>query len=86
MEEDMNEVLDEIVKLGSKMKRMYKKRTAAAKEELPRMAAELGIFLVASSKKIARLKGEQLRTELDKVQKKVDNFRKFIFKKKAEKL
>ncbi len=50
------------------------------------MAAELGIFLVASSKKIARLKGEQLRTELDKVQKKVDNFRKFIFKKKAEKL
>jgi len=82
----MNEVLDEIVKLGSKMKKMYKKRTAAAKEELPRMAAELGIFLVASSKKITRLKGEQLRTELDKVQKKVDNFRKFIFKKKAEKL
>jgi hypothetical protein len=86
MEGNMNEVLDEIVKLGSKMKRMYKKRTAAAKEELPRMAAELGVFLVASSKKIARLKGEKLRTELDKVQKKVDNFRKFIFKKKAEKL
>lgn len=81
----MNEVLDEIVKLGSKMKRMYKKRTAA-KEELPRMAAELGVFLVASSKKIARLKGEKLRTELDKVQKEVDNFRKFIFKKKAEKV
>jgi hypothetical protein len=85
MEEDMNEVLDEIVKLGSKMKRMYKKRTAA-KEELPKMAAELGIFLVASSKKIARLKGEQLRTELYKFKKKVDNFSKFIFKKKAEKL
>jgi hypothetical protein len=86
MEEDMDEVLDEIVKLGSKMKKMYKKRTAAAKEELPRMAAELGIFLVSSSKKIAGLKGEKLKIELNKVQKKVDNFRKFIFKKKAEKL
>lgn len=85
MEEDMDEVLDEIKKLASKMKGMYKKGTSA-KGEIPKLTAELGIFLITSSKNIAALKGEQLRTELDKVQKKVDNFRKLIFKKKAEKL
>jgi hypothetical protein len=85
MEEDMDEVLDEIKKLASKMKGMYKKGTSA-KGEIPKLTAELGIFLVSSSKKIAGLKGEKLKIELNKVQKKVDNFRKFIFKKKAEKL
>jgi len=85
MEEDMDEVLDEIKRLASKMKSMYKKEISG-KGEISKLTAELGIFLVTSSKKLSRLKGGQLRTELDKVQKKVDNFRKFIFKKKAEKL
>jgi len=81
----MDEILDEIVKLGSKMKRLYKKRTAAAKEELSRMAAELGISLIKSSKKIAALEGEKLKTELNKVQREVDKFRKLVFEKKIRK-
>ena len=81
----MDEILDEIVKLGSKMKRLYKKRTAAAKEELSRMSAELGISLIKSSKKIAALEGEKLKTELNKVQREVDKFRKFVFEKKIRK-
>jgi len=81
----MDEILDEIVKLGSKMKRLYKKRTAAAREELSRMAAELGISLIKSSKKIAALEGEKLKTELNKVQREVDKFRKLVFEKKIRK-
>ena len=81
----MDEILDEIVKLGSKMKRLYKKRTAAAKEELSRMSAELGISLIKSSKKIAALEGEKLKTELNKVQREVDKFRKLVFEKKIRK-
>jgi len=81
----MDEILDQIVKLGSKMKRLYKKRTAAAKEELSRMSAELGISLIKSSKKIAALEGEKLKTELNKVQREVDKFRKLVFEKKIRK-
>lgn len=81
----MDEILDEIVKLGSKMKRLYKKRTTAAKGELSRMSAELGISLIKSSKKIAALEGEKLKTEINKVQREVDKFRKLVFEKKIRK-
>jgi len=81
----MDEILDEIVKLGSRMKRVYKKGTGAAKKDLSGMAAELGISLIKSSKKIAALEGEKLKTELDKVQREVDKFRKLVFEKKIRK-
>ncbi len=47
----MNEVLDEIVKLGSKMKRMYKKRTAVLKRNFPEWRQNLEYFLLPVQRK-----------------------------------
>ncbi len=78
----MDKVLDQIVRLTSKRRSKYKKGDVPL-EKIPQKAAELGIYLIASSKRIATLKGKRLRVKLDEVQDKLDDFRKVIFNKKG---
>jgi hypothetical protein len=75
----MDKVLDQIVRLTSKRRSKYKKGDVPL-EKIPQKAAELGIYLIASSKRIATLKDKRLRVKLDEVQNKIDDFRKVIFK------
>lgn len=79
----MDKVLEEIMRLVSKRRSKYKKGDVPL-EKIPQKVAELGIYLIASSKRIATLKGKRLSVKLDEVQNKVDDFRKVIFEKKKQ--
>ena len=75
----MDKALDHITKLAIKRRSKYRKG-AVPLEKFPRKTAELGIYLLASSKRISALKGKRLRKKLDEIQDKVDDFRKVVFK------
>jgi hypothetical protein len=79
----MDKVLAQILRLASKRRSKYKKGDVPL-DKIPQKAAELGIYLVASSIRIATLKGKRLRVKLDEVQNKVDDFRKVMFKNKKK--
>jgi len=77
----MDKALDHITKLAIKRRSKYRKGDVSL-EKIPQKTAELGIYLLASSKRISTLKGKRLRVKLDEIQNKVDDFRKVVFKKK----
>jgi hypothetical protein len=77
----MDKALDHITKLAIKRRSKYRKGDVPL-EKIPQKTAELGIYLLASSKRISTLKGKRLRVKLDEIQNKVDDFRKVVFKKK----
>jgi hypothetical protein len=77
----MDNALDHIIKLAIKRRSKYRKGDVPL-EKLPQKTAELGIYLLASSKRISTLKGKRLTVKLDEIQNKVDDFRKVLFKKK----
>jgi hypothetical protein len=77
----MDKALDHITKLAIKRRSKYRKGDVSL-EKIPQKTAELGIYLLASSKRISTLKGKRLRVKLDEIQDKVDDFRKVVFKKK----
>lgn len=77
----MDKALDHIIKLASKRRSKYRKGDVPL-EKIPQKTAELGIYLLASSKRISTLKDKRLIVKLNEVQDKVDDFRKVIFKKK----
>jgi hypothetical protein len=79
----MDKGLDHIVKLISKRRGRYKKGDVSL-EKFPQKVAELGIHLIASSKRMATLKGKKLRVKLEEVQDKIDDLRKVIFEKKKK--
>ncbi len=77
----MDKALDHIIKLAIKRRSKYRKGDVPL-EKFPQKTAELGIYLLASSKRISTLKGKRLTVKLDEIQNKVDDFRKVLFKKK----
>jgi len=77
----MDKALDHITKLAIKRRSKYRKGDVPL-EKFPQKTAELGIYLLSSSKKISTLKGKRLMVKLDEIQDKVDDFRKVIFRKK----
>ncbi|OGW45772.1 MAG: hypothetical protein A2Y66_03930 [Nitrospirae bacterium RBG_13_41_22] len=77
----MDKALDHIIKLAIKRSSKYRKGDVPL-EKISQKTAELGIYLLTSSKRISTLKGKRLMVKLDEVQSKVDDFRKALFKKK----
>jgi hypothetical protein len=75
----MDKALDYITKLAIKRRSKYRKGDITL-EKFPQKTAELGIYLLANSKRISTLKGKRLRLKLDEIQDKVDDFRKVVFK------
>ena len=78
----MDKALDHITKLAIKRRSKYRKGDVPL-EKISQKTAELGIYLLVSSKRIAALKGKRLRVKLDEIQDKVDDFRKVVFKMKV---
>ncbi|MEW6068081.1 MAG: hypothetical protein AB1610_07315 [Nitrospirota bacterium] len=74
----MDKVLEGIIQLASKRKSRYKKGNVPI-EKVSDKIAELGIFLITSSKRISALKGERLKVKFAEVQDKVDDFRKVLY-------
>jgi hypothetical protein len=75
----MDKDLAKIEKLVAKGRSTYRKGSVSL-EKIPQKTVELGIYLIASSKLIATLKGKRLKTKLEEMQDKIDDFRKVVYK------
>jgi hypothetical protein len=75
----MDKDLLKIENLIAKRRSTYRKG-AVPLEKVPQKTVELGIYLIASSKRIATLKGKRLKTKLEEMQDKIDDFRKVVYK------
>ena len=75
----MDKDLQKIENLLAKRRSTYRKG-AVPLEKIPPKTVQLGIYLIASSKRIAALKGKKLKTKLEEMQDKIDDFRKALYK------
>ena len=81
----MDKFLDEILVLASQRESLYIKGESSV-PDISKKTAEFGMAVLLSSKRMASLKGDDLRGEINSVQNLVDDFRKVLFQKKGEKL